>query len=186
MKKGSKSGLYNFFGSVLRFYSKNSPRNSWSLHFMITLWNQKSQNAGTSCSTYLGYITLGLAFSGLPSPSPSLFSAWFYLRLKDKMKISRPFSNQVSLTGLWTIWIDEYLKGKFIIDVRKLKKVGPTNRSPQQSYIKNQKYSMTSYQQRTVLFYSAFNFRVFHFWAWTWFLNLGFKPEIHFIFQFQF
>ena len=103
------------------------------------------------CSTYLGYITLGLAFSSLPSPSPSLFSAWFYLRLRDKMKISWPFSNQVSLTWLWTIWIDEYLKGKFIIDVRKLKKVGPTNRSLQQSFIKNRKYSMTSYQQKTVL-----------------------------------
>ena len=110
------------FWPILRFYTKNNPQNSWSPHFMITLWNQKSRNAGTSCSTYLGYITLGLAFSGLPSPSPSLFSAWFYLRLKDKMKISWPFSNQVSLTWLWTIWIDEYLKGKFIIDVRKLKR----------------------------------------------------------------
>ena len=42
-------------------------------------------------AVYLEYTTLGLAFFGLPSPSPSLFSAWFYLRLKDKMKISWPF-----------------------------------------------------------------------------------------------
>ena len=49
MEKGSKCGLYIFFGPILRFYSKNSPGNSLSLHFMIALWNQKSQNVGTSC-----------------------------------------------------------------------------------------------------------------------------------------
>ena len=37
------------FGPILRFYTKNSPRNSWSPHFTITLWNQKSRDAGTSC-----------------------------------------------------------------------------------------------------------------------------------------
>ena len=121
------------------------------------LQDSKSPSNCTVVHTYLGYINLGLAFSSLPSPSPSLFSAWFYLRLEDKMKISWPFSNQVSLTWLWTIWIDEYLKGKFIIDVRKLKKVGPTNRSPQHSYIKNWKNLMTSYQQRTILYTLYFN-----------------------------
>ena len=34
---------------ILGFYTKNSPLNSWSPHFMITIWNQKSQNAGTPC-----------------------------------------------------------------------------------------------------------------------------------------
>ena len=34
------------------FYTKNSPRNSWSPHLMITLWNQKSRNEGTSCTIY--------------------------------------------------------------------------------------------------------------------------------------
>ena len=51
MKKGSNSGLLKTFGPILGFYSKNSPRNSWSPHFMITPWNQKSRNAGTSCIT---------------------------------------------------------------------------------------------------------------------------------------
>ena len=32
-----------------RFYTKNSPWNSWFPHFMILLWNQKSRNAGTFC-----------------------------------------------------------------------------------------------------------------------------------------
>ena len=27
-----------------------TPQNSWSPHFIITLWNQKSRNAGTSCN----------------------------------------------------------------------------------------------------------------------------------------
>ena len=31
------------------FYTKHSPRNSWSPHFMITFWAQKSRNAGTPC-----------------------------------------------------------------------------------------------------------------------------------------
>ena len=51
MKKGFKSGLSKIFGPIFRFYTKNSPRNSWSPLFMITLWNQKSWNAGTSCIT---------------------------------------------------------------------------------------------------------------------------------------
>ena len=36
MKKGSKSGLFTIFGPILGFYTKNSPRNSGSPHFMIT------------------------------------------------------------------------------------------------------------------------------------------------------
>ena len=30
--------------------NKKHPQNSWSPHFRITLWNQKSRNAGTSCT----------------------------------------------------------------------------------------------------------------------------------------
>ena len=56
MKKGSKSGLLKTFGANLGFYTKNSPRNSWSPHFMIALWNQKSRNAGTSCSTFRMFV----------------------------------------------------------------------------------------------------------------------------------
>ena len=33
----------------MRFYTKNSPPNSWSLHFMITFRNQKSRNVRTPC-----------------------------------------------------------------------------------------------------------------------------------------
>ena len=40
-----KRGLWKFFGPILGFYTKNSPRNSWSSHFMITLWNQKSRTS---------------------------------------------------------------------------------------------------------------------------------------------
>ena len=45
----SKRGLYKFFGLILGFYTKNSPRNSWSPNFRITIWYQKSRNVGTSC-----------------------------------------------------------------------------------------------------------------------------------------
>jgi hypothetical protein len=41
-------------------YTKNSPRNSWSPHFMIALWNQKSQNAWTSCTLDSG-INIGVS-----------------------------------------------------------------------------------------------------------------------------
>ena len=58
MKKGSKSELYNSFGPILRFYTKNSPQNSWSPHFMITLWNQKSRNAGTSCTIFQKHLPM--------------------------------------------------------------------------------------------------------------------------------
>ena len=47
-KRCSKRGLLKFFGPILGFYTKKSPRNSWSPHFRITIWYQKSQNAGTS------------------------------------------------------------------------------------------------------------------------------------------
>ena len=47
----SKTGLLKIFGTNLGFYSINSPRNSSSPHFMITCWNQKSRNAGTSCTS---------------------------------------------------------------------------------------------------------------------------------------
>ena len=46
----SKRGLLKFFWPILGFYTKNSPRNSWSPHFRITIWYQKSRNVGTSCS----------------------------------------------------------------------------------------------------------------------------------------
>jgi hypothetical protein len=52
MKKGSTSGLLKTFGPILEFYSKKRPRNPWSQHFMITLWNQKSQNTGTTCISF--------------------------------------------------------------------------------------------------------------------------------------
>ena len=52
IKKGSKSGLLKTFGFILEFYSINGPLNSWSPHFMITLWNQKTWHAGTSCIYY--------------------------------------------------------------------------------------------------------------------------------------
>ena len=88
------------------------------------LQNSKSPSNCTVVHTYLGYITLGLAFSSLPSPSPSLFSAWFYLRLKDKMKISWPFSNQVSLTWLWT-W---YFNRRILMSERWGQQIGAHNR----------------------------------------------------------
>ena len=66
MKKGSKSGLYNFFGVIWRFYTKNNPQNSWSPHFIITrLWNQKSQNAGTSWSYIIFFANLPTIFAGI-------------------------------------------------------------------------------------------------------------------------
>ena len=34
------------------YFNLESPRISWSPYFMITPWNQKSWNLGTSCSTY--------------------------------------------------------------------------------------------------------------------------------------
>ena len=37
MRKGSKCGLWKSFGSILRFYTKNSPQNSWSPHFILLL-----------------------------------------------------------------------------------------------------------------------------------------------------
>ena len=55
-KRCSKRGLLKFFGPILGFYTKNSPRNSWSPHFRITIWYQKSRNAGTSCSMYVHWI----------------------------------------------------------------------------------------------------------------------------------
>ena len=48
-KRCSKRGLLKNFGPILGFYTKNSPRNSWSPNFRITIRNQKSWNAGTSC-----------------------------------------------------------------------------------------------------------------------------------------
>ena len=48
-KRCSKRGLLKFFGPILGFYTKNSPQNSWSPHFRITIWYQKSRNVGTSC-----------------------------------------------------------------------------------------------------------------------------------------
>ena len=41
------------FWECLKPFNKNSPQNSWSLHFMITRWNQNSWNVGTSCITVL-------------------------------------------------------------------------------------------------------------------------------------
>ena len=48
-KLAKNRGLWKIFGPILGFYTKNSPRNSWSSHFMITLWNQKSRNVRTPC-----------------------------------------------------------------------------------------------------------------------------------------
>ena len=50
IKKGSKSGLLKTFGFILEFYSINGLLNSWSPHFMITLWNKKSRNVGIPVS----------------------------------------------------------------------------------------------------------------------------------------
>ena len=52
MKISKKRGLWKIFGPILGFYTKNSPRNSWSSHFMITLWNQKSRNVRTPCTYF--------------------------------------------------------------------------------------------------------------------------------------
>ena len=45
-KDAQKVDFRKFTKHILEFYTKNSPRNSWSPHFMITLLNQKSQNGG--------------------------------------------------------------------------------------------------------------------------------------------
>ena len=47
-KLAKKGDFRNFLDPFFGFYTKNSPRNSWSPHFMITYWNQKSRNTGTS------------------------------------------------------------------------------------------------------------------------------------------
>ena len=36
-KLAKNRGLWKIFGPILRFYTKKSPRNSWSSHFMTTL-----------------------------------------------------------------------------------------------------------------------------------------------------
>ena len=56
-----KAQKVDFLRLIFRFYTKNGPWNSLSPHFMITLWNQKSRNAGTSCikiDSSLNYVSL--------------------------------------------------------------------------------------------------------------------------------
>ena len=55
MKISKKRGLWKIFGPILGFYTKNSPRNSWSSHFMITFWNQKSRNVRTPCTRHFHF-----------------------------------------------------------------------------------------------------------------------------------
>ena len=54
-KLAKNRGLWKIFGPILGFYTKNSPRHSWSSHFMITFWNQKSRNVRTPCTRHFHF-----------------------------------------------------------------------------------------------------------------------------------
>ena len=92
MKKCSKRGLFKFFGPILGFYIKKSPWNSWSSHFMITLWNQKSQNAGTPCTTVIHSLHTWHKISTDFMNSPLL--TWWIELSKVAMQIA-PYSTNV-------------------------------------------------------------------------------------------
>ena len=63
IKEAKISGLFKSFGPILGYYTKRSPRNSWSPHFMIILWIQKSRNVGNSCiAEHLRIKWFGMAF----------------------------------------------------------------------------------------------------------------------------
>ena len=59
----------------MRFYAKNSPRNSWSSHFMITIWNQKSRNARTPCTRLFGHCITHLKNFNVCTGGPHI--SWF-------------------------------------------------------------------------------------------------------------
>ena len=75
-KRCSKRGLLKFFGPILGFYTKNSPRNSWSPHFRITIWYQKSRNAGTSC---INQLQISWLFHLSYLEDPWKFSMFFFV-----------------------------------------------------------------------------------------------------------
>ena len=56
-KDAQKVDFRKFTKHILEFYTKNSPRNSWSPYFRITIWYQKSRNAGTSCIVIFSYLS---------------------------------------------------------------------------------------------------------------------------------
>ena len=106
MKKGSKSYLLKLFGPNLRFYTKNSPRNSRSPHFMITLWYQKARNAGIlSTFSFNAYFLVSIRQS---SNCASLTFTIFgnVIRMTNYTFFASGIWNSASWTGLTftSIW----------------------------------------------------------------------------------
>ena len=104
MKITKKRGLWKLFGPILGFYNTNSPQNSWSLHFMITLWNLKSRNVRTSLwiikNISISALSSGVIVLCLFDLGCRFFGLWYWLPYSLK-KLKKKYEPLLIMYGIY-------------------------------------------------------------------------------------